>query len=64
MTSKRKTIKAGKHERIRTLLNNIRATQPEPMIDLLNTSPDALANTFHNSCAYTSDNHAVCCEGD
>ena len=32
MTSKRKTVKAGKHERIRKLLNNIRATQPEPMV--------------------------------
>lgn len=30
--SKRKEVIAGKHERIRKLLNNLRATQPQPML--------------------------------
>ena len=30
--TKRKGIKAGKHERIRKMLNNLRATQPAPMV--------------------------------
>lgn len=30
--SDRKAVKAGKHERIKTLLNNLGATQPQPVV--------------------------------
>lgn len=63
--SNRKEIKAGKHERIRKLLNNIRATQPEPMVrDFFDSSLGEPANISHSNSSCTAYTLQLCCEDD